>query len=88
MFRTFLLILFLCGLSVLSVLLTDKASTQTYACPPQTVCQFETPRRVNLSVRTRTRETDARTTPQRSENMFLRKYWIPITVFLKEALRC
>ena len=43
MFRTFLLILFLCGLTALSVLLEYRASAETYACEPQRVCLSEAP---------------------------------------------
>ena len=38
MFRTFLLILFLSGLTALSVFLEYRASAETYACQPPRVC--------------------------------------------------
>lgn len=38
MFRTFLLILFLFGLTAVSVVLEYRASAETYACQPPRVC--------------------------------------------------
>ena len=38
MFRTFLLILLLCGLTAFSVFLEYRASAETYACQPPRVC--------------------------------------------------
>ncbi|RKU09497.1 hypothetical protein C6503_21305 [Candidatus Poribacteria bacterium] len=43
MFRSFLLILFLCGLTVVSVVLEYKASAETFACPPTRVCLPKAP---------------------------------------------
>ena len=43
MFRTFLLILFLCGLTAISVVLSYKASAATYECQPARVCLPEAP---------------------------------------------
>ena len=43
MFRTFLLILFLCGLTGFSVLTEYRGSAETYDCPTSPVCQPETP---------------------------------------------
>ena len=35
--------LFICGLTAVSVLTEYRGSAETYACPPQGVCQSETP---------------------------------------------
>ncbi len=44
MFRKILLMLFLCGLTAVSVVLSYKASAATYACQVAPVCRFpETP---------------------------------------------
>ena len=43
MFRSFLLILFLCGLTAVSVVLAYKASAAPFECPPVCVCLLETP---------------------------------------------
>ncbi|MYA71881.1 hypothetical protein F4009_22200 [Candidatus Poribacteria bacterium] len=43
MFRSFLLILFLCGLTAVSVVLEYKASAETFACPPTRVCLPKAP---------------------------------------------
>ena len=43
MFRTFLLIFLLCGLTVFSVLTEDRTSAETYACQPLRMCLPETP---------------------------------------------
>ncbi len=44
MFRTFLLIFLLCGLTVFSVLTEDRTSAETSECQPLRMCRFpETP---------------------------------------------
>ena len=43
MFRTFLLILFLSGLTIVSVVLSYKASAETFACPPVHMCLPKAP---------------------------------------------
>ena len=43
MFRTFLLILFLSGLTAVSVVLEYKASAETFACPPVHMCLSKAP---------------------------------------------
>jgi len=43
MFRTFLLILFLSGLTAVLVVLEYKASAETFACPPTRVCLPKAP---------------------------------------------
>ena len=43
MFRTFLFILFLCGLTAVSVVFEYKASAAAYTCQPQCVCQPASP---------------------------------------------
>lgn len=43
MFRTVLLLLFFCGLTVLSVVLEYKASAATYECQPLRVCMPAAP---------------------------------------------
>ena len=43
MFHRFLLILFLCGLTAVSVVLSYRASAEPFACPPSPVCLPETP---------------------------------------------
>ena len=45
MFRTFLLIFSLCGLTTVSVVLSYRASAETYECPPSPVCLPEAPLR-------------------------------------------
>ena len=42
MFRTFLLILFLCGLTLFSVVLEYRARAETFACQPVRVCRVPT----------------------------------------------
>ena len=50
MFRTFLLMLFLCGLTPVSVVLSYRASARfPYDCQPVRVCLPETPRAVRRS---------------------------------------
>ncbi|MDE0398617.1 MAG: hypothetical protein OXL96_12545 [Candidatus Poribacteria bacterium] len=43
MFRSFLLIFSLCGLTAVSVVLEYKASAETFACPPTRVCLPKAP---------------------------------------------